>query len=33
VTNGTFGRFRYAIADDVFVLVNQTDQNVFARRL
>lgn len=33
VANGTFGRFRYAIADDVFVLVNQTDQNVFARRL
>lgn len=33
VTNGTFGRFRYAIAADVFVLVNATNQNVFARRL
>lgn len=33
VANGTYGRFRYAIASDVFVLVNEATQNVFVRRL
>lgn len=32
VGNGTFGRFRYAITDDVFVLVNNANDNVFVRR-
>ena len=33
VGNGTYGRFRYAIASDVFVLINEVTQNVFVRRL
>lgn len=31
--NGTYGRFRYAPAKNVFVLVNRVDQNVFVFRL
>lgn len=30
---GTFGRFRYSPADDVFVLVNAYDENVYLYRL
>lgn len=33
IANGTYGRFRYAIAEDLFVLVSAIDQNVFVRRL
>lgn len=33
VANGTYGRFRYAVDHDVFVLVNEAAQNVFVRRL
>jgi hypothetical protein len=33
VANGTYGRFRYAITNDVFVLVSAATDNVFARRL
>lgn len=33
IANGTYGRFRYALAEDLFVLVSAIDQNVFVRRL
>lgn len=33
VAAGTYGRFGYFPSQDVFVLVNRTDQNVFALRL
>ncbi len=33
VVNGTFARFRHAIAADVFVLVSGTGENAYARRL